>query len=52
MISFLENKWNTKFNYSCYSCLKEAYLAEFNKKDGYITDEELITASNGRLKHK
>jgi len=52
MIAFLEEKWNTKFKYSCSCCLKEAFLAEFNKKDGYITDDELITASNGRLKHK
>lgn len=36
----------------CDTCLQVAYEAIRDGRNGYITDEELLEASNGRLKHK
>ncbi len=49
---FLEEKWKTNINYNCVSCLEIAYLSELENDTGYVTDEELITLSKGKLKHK
>jgi biotin synthase-like enzyme len=52
MCQFLENKWHNTITYTCGYCLQEAYYSELNNTQGYITDEELITSSNYKLKHK
>lgn len=52
MCSFLEKKWNNTIAYKCNHCLQEAYNSELNNTQGYVTDEELITSSNNKLKHK
>lgn len=52
MCDFLESKWNNTITYKCAHCLQEAYDSEVNNTQGYITDEELITSSNNKLKHK
>jgi len=52
MIQFLEKEWNFECkNYNCPNCLKKAYNCVINDTNGYITDDELIVASNYKLKH-
>lgn len=43
----LEKRWKTSISYSCKHCLKEAF-----ENHGYVSDDELIESSKGRLKHK
>lgn len=52
MEEYLESAFHCKITYNCNNCLKEAYNALINNTDGYITDDDLIIASKGRLKHK
>lgn len=52
MRDFLEAKWGNTITYTCVHCLQEAYYSELNNTQGYVTDEELITSSNNKLKHK
>lgn len=52
MILYLETKWNNKVNYTCISCLQEAYNSEINNCNGYITDEDLIESSRNKLHRK
>ena len=48
----LEGAFGKSVTYSCAHCLKEAHDAVVAGKNGYVTDNELIDASGGRLKHK
>ena len=48
----LEKIFKKTIHSSCDTCLHIAYEAICDGSNGYITDEELIKASNGRLKHK
>lgn len=54
MCSFLKTKWNVNsIHYQCTHCLQIAYESEMNGGDrGYITDEELIACSNGKMQCK
>ena len=52
MCEFLGKKWKNTITYKCSHCLREAYDSEMNNMQGYVTDEELIVASNNKLKHK
>ena len=52
MIKTLELHWGNQIHYTCLYCLKEAYNSVINHKNGYITDDELIKSSNGKIKHK
>jgi hypothetical protein len=52
MITYLESVYGNKVTSTCLYCLREAYLSEINHRNGYVTDEELIACSNGRLQHK
>ena len=52
MCNFLEKQWNNNIKFNCYSCLKEAYESELHGNKGYVTDEDLIQSSKGKLKHK
>lgn len=45
-------KYNNKVKYNCIHCLKIAYVSELNGYNGYVSDEDLITSSNKKLKHK
>lgn len=51
MKEYLEKKWSKEINYTCVNCLKIAYQSTLNNKIGYVTDDELITLSNGKLRH-
>ena len=48
----LEKLFKKRINSKCDTCLCVAYEAIRDGYNGYITDEELLEASNGRLKHK
>lgn len=48
MIHQLEKRWGRKVTATCKHCLATA----FHESGGYVTDEELIASSGGRLKHK
>lgn len=52
MIQFLGERYNKVIKYSCEHCLKIAYESEKNGTKGYVTDDELIEASNYKLIHK
>lgn len=52
MIIFLEQKYKRTIKYSCVHCLKTAYESEINGITGYVTDDELVESSNGKLKYK
>ena len=52
MLIFLEKKYKREIKYSCFECLKIAYISEKNNTNGYVTDEELIESSNYKLKPK
>ncbi len=52
MKNFLEEKWSKEINYTCIHCLKIAYKSTLDNEIGYITDDELLTLSDGKLKHK
>ncbi len=53
MKKFLEEKYQVpNLTYTCVNCLEIAYLAEQNDTVGYVTDEELITQSKNKLRHK
>lgn len=51
MIEYLSQRWKRPVTYSCEHCLTKAYEAERDGVRGYVTDEELIEASGGTLKH-
>ncbi len=48
MAQQLEKRWGRPVNWSCSHCLHVAFADDH----GYVTDEELITSSNNRLRHK
>jgi hypothetical protein len=48
----LEKMFKRPIHSNCDTCLHVAYEAMRDGYNGYITDEELLEASNGRLKHK
>lgn len=52
MVQYLEEKWKSNVNYTCQSCLKEAYNSVQNNCIGYVTDEDLIISSKNTLRHK
>lgn len=52
MHKFLEEKWGKKITYNCVNCLKIAYDSTVNNEMGYITDDDLLELSEGKLKHK
>ncbi len=52
MKNFLEEKWSKEINYTCIHYLKIAYKSTLDNEIGYITDDELLTLSDGKLKHK
>lgn len=52
MVEYLQGKWNKKIKYSCAHCLNDAYQAEVNGVQGYVSDEELHECSEGRLDWK
>jgi len=52
MIQFLGERYKKEIKYSCEHCLKIAYESEKNGTKGYVTDDELIEASNYKLIHK
>lgn len=52
MKKFLEEKWSKEINYTCMHCLKIAYKSVLNNEIGYVTDDELVTLSEGKLRYK
>lgn len=53
MVAFLEQRWGArKVTFKCRNCLVEAFESETNGTNGYVTDEELLAASNGKLRPK
>ncbi len=52
MIETLEREWKRPVKYSCVNCLRDAYDSVIAKRNGYVTDEELIESSNHTLRHK
>lgn len=52
MRAFLADKWNHEVKFTCFCCLETAYKSEMQNMAGYITDDDLILSSQGRLKHK
>lgn len=52
MVSVLEQRWMRKVNYGCVNCLEEAYASEMGGTTGYVTDDDLIESSNGKLQRK
>jgi hypothetical protein len=48
MIHQLEKRWGTEVHTRCPHCLATA----FHESSGYVTDDELIASSGGRLKRK
>lgn len=51
-VQVLEKAFGRKVSWSCEHCLEEAFIAVTHGKSGYVTDDELIEASGGRLEHK
>lgn len=53
MAAVLAAKWRRpKVDYHCVHCLREAYHAVTTGTNGYVTDDDLIAASGGTLRHK
>lgn len=52
MVEVLRAAWQRDVYYSCSYCLREAYESVVGGYTGYVTDEELIEASNNTLQHK
>jgi hypothetical protein len=48
----LEQIFKRPIKSKCDSCLQVAYESIRDGRTGYVTDEELISASGNRLKHK
>jgi len=46
MRTALAARWKTEVRYTCSHCLKIAF-----DEGGYVTDDDLILCSKGRLKH-
>ena len=52
MVAYLEQIFNVyPLRYTCKYCVIKAYNEIISKEEGYITDEDLIEISNGKLKH-
>ena len=48
----IEEVWKKPITGGCPYCLRIAYRSIMEDRTGYVTDEELIEASGGKLKHK
>jgi hypothetical protein len=48
----IEEVWKKPITGNCPYCLRTAYISIIDNRTGYVTDEELIEASGGKLKHK
>lgn len=49
MRDLLEHRWNRTVAFSCAHCLTEAYESEIGHRTGYVSDDELIASSDGKL---
>jgi hypothetical protein len=53
MVAVLATKWRCQtVSYKCVHCLRLAHQAVVTGTNGYVTDDELIAASSGMLRHK
>lgn len=53
MVTHLKQVWKKDtIKYNCVTCLQDAYLSVINNSNGYVTDEDLIEASNNTLRHR
>ncbi len=48
----LSKMFKNPVKHNCETCVKVAYEALRDGRNGYVTDEELIESSRGRLRHK
>lgn len=49
MKNLLEEKWKKQINYTCVHCLEIAYKSSLDNTIGYVSDDDLITLSEGKL---